>query len=70
MVDEKYSFKKFSDKRESIVTTIDSNLKFPESMERNASKYLDQINEFFSILNKTKVDIFNLFFTFSFMKTN
>ncbi len=49
MTDEKYSFKKFSDKRESIVTTIDSNLKFPESMERNSSKYFDEINEFFSI---------------------
>ena len=38
MVDEKYSLNKFSDKRESIVTKIDSNLKFPESMEGNKSK--------------------------------
>ena len=42
MVDEKYSLKKFSDKRESIVTKIDSNLKFPESMEGNKSKYFDE----------------------------
>lgn len=53
MAKNSYSLKKFSDNRESIVTTIDTNLKFPESIERNTSKYFDEINEFFSIALKS-----------------
>ena len=44
MVDEKYSLNKFSDKRESIITKIDGNLKFPESMEGNKSKSIGELN--------------------------
>ena len=51
MVDEKYSLNKFSDKRESIITKIDGNLKFPESMEGNKSKSIGELNCPFNFLS-------------------